>query len=231
MRAIIITGAPGAGKSSVLTALTDMLGAEGVEHVTVEVDDLARGWPWRYPPESFAGLAGFMSAQRTDLVLMTATLTSAEEVAGALDPIGCDMHLLVRLHARVDTLVRRVRERETIPWHGLEAMIGRTPALQVAIAALPGVDVTLDSEAATPRELAMAIKRASAVQGPTDGFWDGGPFLCGNPQVDNCGVTRSFLVSTRKQALKDGQSRTHRNVLRESAVIDADRSRKPCGFP
>jgi hypothetical protein len=37
-------------------------------------------------------------------------------------------------------------------------MIDRTPALQQAILALPGAHLTLDSEAATPLELATAIR-------------------------------------------------------------------------
>ena len=37
---VIITGLPGAGKTSVLTALTDALSGEGVAHASVEVEML-----------------------------------------------------------------------------------------------------------------------------------------------------------------------------------------------
>jgi chloramphenicol 3-O-phosphotransferase len=157
MFAVIITGAPGAGKSSALTALTDMLGDDEVPHVTVELDDLARGWPWRRPPAAYESLAAFVAVQRTELLLTSATITSAAELAGFLASVGCQDHLLVRLHARPETLRRRIRERETVPWSGLEALIGRTEALQEQIAALPGVHLSLDSEHATPLELATAI--------------------------------------------------------------------------
>ena len=155
MRAIILTGAPGAGKSSALTALTDMLGDDGVPHVTVEVDDLSRGHPWR---DGRRHLAAF--AAETDLLLVAATVESPEYLRDLLAAIGCDEHLLVRLHAPVDALVRRIRGRETIPWSGLEAMIERTPALQEAILALPSAHLTLDSEHAPPLELAKRVKTA-----------------------------------------------------------------------
>ena len=92
-----------------------------------------------------------------DLLLVTATVESPEYLHQLLDAIGCDSHFLVRLHARPETLVRRIRERETLPWSGLEALIERAPALQDAIMVLPGVDLSLDSEAASPIEIAVAI--------------------------------------------------------------------------
>lgn len=152
MRAIIITGAPGAGKSSTLTALSDLLGSDGVEHVTVEVDDLSRGHPWRDGRQHLRAIVA-----GAELSLVAATVDSPEYLRGLLDAIDCDSHLLVRLHARPGTLVRRVRDRETIPWSGLEALFERTPALHNAVAALPGVHLSLDSEAAEPTELAALV--------------------------------------------------------------------------
>ena len=169
MRAIIITGAPGSGKSSALTALTDRLGDDGIEHVTIEVDDISRGHPWRDGRRHLRALA-----TETDLLLAAATVESPEYLRELLEAIGCDSHLLVCLHARPETLIRRIRERETIPWSGLEAMIERTPALQEAILALPDADLTLDSEAATPQELAVTIRsassRARSTRSATSGF-------------------------------------------------------------
>jgi GTPase SAR1 family protein len=40
--ALVLTGPPGAGKTSVLDALTDALSAEDVRHATVEVDVVVR---------------------------------------------------------------------------------------------------------------------------------------------------------------------------------------------
>lgn len=49
--AIILTGAPGSGKSSVLAALSTLLEIEGVAFGAIESEQLARGWPW--PPTWF----------------------------------------------------------------------------------------------------------------------------------------------------------------------------------
>ena len=157
MLAIIITGAPGAGKSSALTALTDLLARDEVAHVAVEVDDLSRGHPWRDGRRHLRALA-----QEAELLLVAATVESPGYLRDLLEAIACDEHFLVRLHARPQTLERRVRERETIPWAGLEPMIERTPALQEAIAALPGVHLALDSERADPQALASTIRSASS---------------------------------------------------------------------
>jgi RNase adaptor protein for sRNA GlmZ degradation len=160
MRAIIITGAPGAGKSSALTALTDRLGDEGVEHVAVEVDELSRGFPWRDGRRHLPALAA-----GADLLLVAATVESPDYLRDLLTALGRPDHLLVVLHARPETLVRRVRERETIPWSGLEALIDRTPALQEAVLALPQADLTLDTETATPVAVAAAILAAWQLRG------------------------------------------------------------------
>jgi RNase adaptor protein for sRNA GlmZ degradation len=174
MFAVIITGAPGAGKSSALTALSDLLGDDEIPHVTIELDDLARGWPWRYPPAAYEGLAAFMSVQRTELLVAAATITSREDLARLLTAAGCDAHLLVRLHAQPDTLRRRIRARETIPWSGLEALVDRAETLQERMAALEGVHLALDSESATPQALAQTIRsassRARSTRSPTSDF-------------------------------------------------------------
>ena len=45
MFALVLTGPPGAGKTSVLEALTDALSAEDVRHATVEVEALTSAHP------------------------------------------------------------------------------------------------------------------------------------------------------------------------------------------
>jgi adenylate kinase family enzyme len=156
MFAVIVTGAPGAGKSSALTALSGRLADEGVRHVTVEVDDLSRGHPWR---DGLRHLGAF--AEEEELLLVGATVESADHLVRLLAAIGDPPHFLVRLHARPETLRERIRGRETVPWSGLDALAGRAEALQEAIAALPA-DLVLDSEAAAPQELARTIRSASS---------------------------------------------------------------------
>jgi dephospho-CoA kinase len=44
--AIVITGAPGSGKSSVAQAFTTLLDNAGIEHGAIESEQLAWGTPW-----------------------------------------------------------------------------------------------------------------------------------------------------------------------------------------
>ena len=60
--ALLITGPPGAGKTSVLEALTDALTADDVPHATVEVEALTSAHPpldddqWTLPTAAICGL-------------------------------------------------------------------------------------------------------------------------------------------------------------------------------
>ena len=47
--AMILTGAPGSGKTSVLDALCTRLEIDGVRFGAFETEQLARGWPWLNP--------------------------------------------------------------------------------------------------------------------------------------------------------------------------------------
>jgi hypothetical protein len=62
--ALIIIGAPGSGKTSVLDALCTLLEIEGVEFGAIESEQLARGWPWLTAERWTAQLAAVISLQR-----------------------------------------------------------------------------------------------------------------------------------------------------------------------
>src|ERR1039458_7890589 len=61
---IILTGAPGSGKTSVLDALSTLLEIDGIRFGAIETEQLARGWPWLTPREWLPPLAGVLSLQR-----------------------------------------------------------------------------------------------------------------------------------------------------------------------
>src|SRR4051794_36251564 len=86
MFALVLTGAPGAGKTSVLEALTDALTAEDMRHATVEVEAITSAHPplgndqWTMPVEAICGLYRRFGY---DLLLVTATVELDELVAAA----------------------------------------------------------------------------------------------------------------------------------------------------
>ena len=62
--AIVITGAPGAGKSSVAEAFTTLLDNEGIEHGAIESEQLAWGTPWLPDALVCEQLAAVLEMQR-----------------------------------------------------------------------------------------------------------------------------------------------------------------------
>ncbi len=80
---MILTGAPGSGKSSVLDALSTLLEIDGIRFGAIETEQLARGWPWLTPRECIPQLAAVISAQRhagRDTFLVVATTEPAAEL-------------------------------------------------------------------------------------------------------------------------------------------------------
>jgi GTPase SAR1 family protein len=102
MFALVLTGPPGAGKTSVLEALTDALTAEDVRHATVEVEAITSAHPplgddqWTMPVEAICGLYRRFGY---DLLLVTATVESGEDLRNVVTAVGADAHVVVRLHA------------------------------------------------------------------------------------------------------------------------------------
>ncbi len=57
-RAVVITGGPGTGKSSVAQAFTTLLENAGIEHGAIETEQLAWGTPWLTDAQAHEQLAG-----------------------------------------------------------------------------------------------------------------------------------------------------------------------------
>ncbi|WP_279741134.1 hypothetical protein, partial [Staphylococcus aureus] len=62
--AIVITGAPGSGKSSVAQAFTTLLDNAGIEHGAIESEQLAWGTPWLPEAQMCEQLAAVVRLQR-----------------------------------------------------------------------------------------------------------------------------------------------------------------------
>ena len=74
---VVVTGPPGAGKSSVATALHDALGAAGRRNALIEVDELERCYPPLDQERVLAHVAMLCASFRAggyDLLIVTATI-------------------------------------------------------------------------------------------------------------------------------------------------------------
>jgi predicted kinase len=163
MFALVLTGPPGAGKTSVLEALTDALSAEDVRHATVEVEALTSAHPplddeqWPAPVEAICGLYRRFGYE---LLLVAVTVESDGDLRGVLGAIGADEHALVRLEAEPATLRRRIIEREPEGWAELDQLVAASARLSPVIAGLDGVALALSTEGQRPQAVAERIRDA-----------------------------------------------------------------------
>ena len=163
MFALVLTGPPGAGKTSVLEALTDALSAEDVRHATVEVEALTSAHPplndeqWPMPVEAICGLYRQFGY---DLLLIAVTVKSERDLCGLLDAIGADEHVVVRLEAHPETLRRRIVEREPDTLTELDVLVAVSARLSPLIAGLDGIALALTTEGKRPAAVAERIRDA-----------------------------------------------------------------------
>ena len=161
--AIVITGAPGAGKSSVAQAFTTLLDNAGVEHGAIESEQLAWGTPWLAEEQMHEQLAAVCALQRgygrRRFVVMATTETQAD-LESLLAAVGAERTLVVALRAPGDVCAERVLAREPERWAGREALAAHARELAEAIPALPGVDVVLDTDARSADDVATELYAA-----------------------------------------------------------------------
>src|SRR5215211_3820226 len=119
MFAVVLTGPPGSGKSSVLMALSDALSDDDVAHATVEVEALV----WTHPPLDAEGwrrhvevICALHREAGHELLLVAQTIETDAALATLLEAVGADERFLVRLEARPETLAARITEREQETW-------------------------------------------------------------------------------------------------------------------
>ena len=161
MFAVVVTGAPGAGKTACLIALTDALIDDGVAHATIDVDEIAWAYPYPTNEERTALLAAAWQAHRRaghDVLICGEVVESGEHLAELLTAVGADEHLLVRLEAPRALLRQRILAREPTDWSGLEYLLAETEPLAVALEQLDGVHLSLDSARMSPNEIAARIR-------------------------------------------------------------------------
>jgi hypothetical protein len=161
--AVLLTGPPGAGKTSVLTALHDALSDDDVAHAAIEVEMLV----WEHPgpsEEERLGRVRAACAQYRDaghrVLLVAETLETDDDAARLLAAVGADAHVLVRLEARPATLAERIVAREPAGWSGLAQLVDHARELATTIRALQGVDLVLSTEGERAEAVAERIRAA-----------------------------------------------------------------------
>jgi hypothetical protein len=159
--ALVLTGPPGSGKSSVLEALSDALVDDDIAHASVETEALTSTHPALDDPWWLAHIDAACRLHRSHgqrLLLVATTVESDADLRGVLSAVGADEHVVVRLEAEPATLARRIVEREPEGWSGLHELVAASARLGPVIAGLDGIELALSTEDARPRDVAARIR-------------------------------------------------------------------------
>jgi chloramphenicol 3-O-phosphotransferase len=166
--ALVLTGAPGTGKSSVLEALTTLLGIDGTPHGAIESEQLAWGLPWLEASEWLPQLTSVISLQRRAgrrLFLVSATTETAAELRDVVDAVAAERVLIVCLSAGPEIVAARIADREPDYWPGKNALIAHARRLAHTMPAIEGVDLVLETEGRDPAAVAKEVRDALRVRG------------------------------------------------------------------
>ncbi len=94
--AIVLTGPPGAGKTSVLTALVDALSDDNVPHAAVDVEALVWAHPALDHEQRLRHVQTVCRLYREvgyRLLLLADTIETDADLAGLLDAVGAKQHV------------------------------------------------------------------------------------------------------------------------------------------
>jgi chloramphenicol 3-O-phosphotransferase len=161
--AVLLTGAPGAGKTAALLALSDALIDDQIAHAAVDADEVAWAYPFPDLDERIEHLRAWVAPHALagrELVLVAEVIESPTHLDDVLAALGADDHLLVRLDAALNTLRERIVAREPPGWSGLSHLLGETPTLKASLVGLDGVHLALDTERLRPAEVCARIRAA-----------------------------------------------------------------------
>lgn len=170
-RILLITGAAGAGKSTLSWALGDRLAALGIAHAAIETDELDRVFPKPAPDAldrlvpgtrdvsaiTLAALWGTYRALGHDKLILSGVMLHLEaDLAWINAAIPGAAITVVVLRASEAVLMERLDRRETGP--GKEAQAGRTlrQARRLASEA-EGTRLVIETDGRAPVDLADAI--------------------------------------------------------------------------
>ena len=159
--AVVLTGPPGAGKSSVLEALTTLLEIEGVEFGALEAEQLGWGSPWLYGAPWLAQLRAVLELQRAAgrrRFLVAATTETTEQLTALTDAIAVDRVVAVLLSAAPDVVAARIEQREPDTWPGKPRLIEHAHHLAGSMHGLAGIDIRTDTDARTPMDVAVELR-------------------------------------------------------------------------
>jgi chloramphenicol 3-O-phosphotransferase len=161
--AVVLTGPPGAGKSSVPEKLATLLEIEGVEFGALESEHLGWGSPWLYGTPWLRQLRAVLELQRQAgrrRFLIAATTETTEELEAVRKAIAVDRLVSVLLGAPAEVVAARIDAREPDAWPGKQRLINHARHLAVSMQDLAGIDIRIDTVDRAPGDIAVELRDA-----------------------------------------------------------------------
>lgn len=159
--AVVLTGAPGAGKSTVLEEIATLLEVDAIEFGALESEQLGWGSPWLDDEWRLRQLKAVMEIQRQAgrrLFLIAATTETSRELAAVIEAIAADEHVAVLLSAPADVVAARIDAREPDAWPGKLALIDHARELATSMQALTGIDLRIRTDDRPVTDVALEIR-------------------------------------------------------------------------
>ena len=156
-----MTGAPGAGKTIHLIALTDALVDDRVAHAVIDTDEVSWAYPFPDLEERAAYVGHAWAAYRErghEVLLLGEVIESKDHLTRLLDEVGADDHLLVRLTAPYALLRQRILEREPPGWSGIDHLLEETERWVRVIGELEDVHLTVNTTRISAPQAAELIR-------------------------------------------------------------------------
>jgi hypothetical protein len=157
---VLLTGAPGSGKSSVLETLATLLEVDGLPFGALESEQLAWGSPWLHGEPWLRQLRAVLELQRgagRRMFLIAATTETSGDLAAVVDALRVDRVATVLLSAAPEVVAARIEAREPDSWPGKAGLVEHAQSLAASMLELDGIDFRVSTERRSADDVAVEL--------------------------------------------------------------------------
>jgi predicted kinase len=163
VKVVVLSGAPGAGKSSLAEEMFDQLQERDVRHAVIDVDALCLSYPFRAGDpynsvtaiENVASVWANFSRQGIGRLVLVRVVESRADVERLLAAVPGGRATVCHLAASPSTVEERIRRREA--GSSTESLVARGRQLAAMAPDADFVDIVLETDGKALDELAMEL--------------------------------------------------------------------------